>query len=106
SEFCFVKAVQPTMVNGSDHLHRQQQLQQPYLNQVNVHKHHVPQHTVPVQAGYLASPPVSRNGISPSLTANIYHFNHHNSQQIPPSSGGGQSRPHSQRQDVTVTTYL
>ncbi|CAF4970304.1 unnamed protein product, partial [Rotaria socialis] len=31
--------VQPTMVNGSDHLHRQQQLQQPYLNQVNVHKH-------------------------------------------------------------------
>ncbi|CAF2092420.1 unnamed protein product [Rotaria magnacalcarata] len=104
--------VQPTVMNGLDHLHRQQQQQQqqqpqqPYLNQVNVHKHHVPQHTVPVQAGYLVSPPVSRNGISPSLTANIYHFNHHNSQQIPPSSGGGQSRPHSQRQDVTVTTYL
>ncbi|CAF5073481.1 unnamed protein product, partial [Rotaria magnacalcarata] len=55
--------VQPTVMNGLDHLHRQQQQQQqqqpqqPYLNQVNVHKHHVPQHTVPVQAGYLVSPP-------------------------------------------------
>lgn len=72
--------MQPTM-NGSDQHHRPQ-TQQSYLNQVNVHKHHTPQHTVPVQSAYLASPPIQRNGLSPSLTQNIYHFNHHHSQQV------------------------
>jgi hypothetical protein len=67
-------------VNGADHQHRQQ-TPQTYLNQVNVHKHHTPQHTVPVQSAYLSSPPNSRNGLSPSST-NIYHFSQHNSQQV------------------------
>jgi hypothetical protein len=60
----------PPATNGSDHPHRQPT----YLNQVNVHKHHTPQHTVPVQSAYLASSPVSRNGLSPLTSANIYHF--------------------------------
>ena len=73
----------PPTTNGSDHPHRQQsQQQQNYLNQVNVHKHHTPQHTVPVQSTYLASPPVSRNGLSPSSPANIYHFSHQQPQKV------------------------
>lgn len=72
-----ISAVQPA-ANNIDHSHRPQ----PYLNQVNVHKHHAPQHTVPVQAAYVSSSPVSRNGLSPSLGANVYHFNPHNSQQV------------------------
>jgi hypothetical protein len=113
----FFEGLPPTM-NGLDHSHRQQ----PYLNQVNVHKHHAPQHTIPVQSAFLASPPVARNGLSPSSSANVYHFSQNNFQQVkkfysmlnsyflikqvPSSSGGGQSRHHPQRQDVTVTTYL
>jgi len=72
----------PPTTNGSDHPNRQQSQQPIYLNQVNVHKHHTPQHTVPVQSTYLVSPPISRNGLSPSKPANIYHFSHHNSQQV------------------------
>jgi hypothetical protein len=68
----------PPPTNGADHTHRQQT----YLNQVNVHKHHTPQHIVPVQSTYLGSPPVSRNGKSPSTTANVYHFSQHNSHQV------------------------
>ena len=64
----------PPTTNGSDHLHRSQN----YLNQINVHKHHTTQHTVPVQSAYLASPPVSRNFHPSSTSANIYHF----SQQV------------------------
>lgn len=63
----------PPTANGSDHPHRSQN----YLNQINVHKHHTPQHTVPVQSTYLSSPLTSRNGgQAPSTTANIYHFSH------------------------------
>ena len=81
--FIYLGLPPPPPQNNSDHSHRQQQQQQQqqqqtYLNQVNVHKHHTPQHTVPVQSTYLSSPPISRNGLSSSTTANIYHF----SQQV------------------------
>jgi hypothetical protein len=68
-------------MNDTDHPNRPQ-TQQGYLNQVNVHKHHTPQHTVPVQSAYITSSPILRNGLSPSSTANIYHFSHQNSQQV------------------------
>ena len=64
----------PPTTNGSDHPHRSQN----YLNQINVHKHHSSQHTVPVQSAYLASSPVSRNIPSSSVSGNVYHF----SQQV------------------------
>lgn len=64
----------PPTNNGSDHPHRSQN----YLNQINVHKHHSTQHTVPVQSAYLASPPISRNHHPSSTPANVYHF----SQQV------------------------
>lgn len=63
----------PPTTNGADHPHRSQN----YLNQINVHKHHSSQHTVPVQSAYLASPPVSRNIPSSSVAANVYHFSQH-----------------------------
>ena len=62
----------PPTSNGSEHPHRSQN----YLNQINVHKHHTPQHTVPVQSSFLSSPSASRNGQPSSTTANIYHFSH------------------------------
>ena len=62
--------------------HHRQQGQPPYLNQVTVNKHHTPQHTVPVQSGYLVGSAMGRNGLSPSSTASIYHFSQQNSQQV------------------------
>ena len=68
-------------MNNLGHPHRQL-THQPYLNQVTVHKHHMPQHTVPVQSAYLAASPVSKADLSSSSSANIYHFNQPNSQQV------------------------
>ncbi|CAF3727220.1 unnamed protein product [Adineta steineri] len=93
-------------MNDTDHPNRQQ-AQQSYLNQVNVHKHHTPQHTVPVQSAYFTTSPLSRNGLSSVSSANIYHFSHQHSQQISlTTGGGGQTRSHPHRQNMTVTTYL
>jgi hypothetical protein len=73
----------PPTTNGSG---QQPQQQQNFLNQVNVHKHHTPQHTVPVQSTYLASPPITRNGLSPSSPPNIYHFSHQQPQKVKKNS--------------------
>ncbi|UJR37294.1 hypothetical protein I4U23_030003 [Adineta vaga] len=106
--------ITPAM-NDTDHPNRQQ-AQQSYLNQVNVHKHHTPQHTVPVQSAFFTSSPIPRSSLSSLQAANVYHFSHHHhhhshhshlSQQVPlASTGGGQTRPQAHRQNMTVTTYL
>ena len=70
-----MKGITPNM-NDTEHPNRQQ-AQQSYLNQVNVHKHHTPQHTVPVQSAYFTSSPLPRNGLQSLQAASVYHFSHH-----------------------------
>ena len=66
-------------VNGADH---RSTGQAPYLNQVSVHKHHTPQHAVPVQSTYLTGPSAGRNGLAPPANGSIYHFSQMNPHQV------------------------
>ncbi len=73
--------------------------QQTYFNPINVHKYQSHQHSMPV---YLAPPPVTRNGIFPLSSSNIYNFNQNNS-----SRDRRQSKSRNpNRQNATITTYL
>ncbi len=60
-----------------------------------------PKHSVPVQSIYYASSPVTRNGIFPSSSSNVYNFNQNHSPR-----NEQQSKRHQHRQNTTITTYL
>ncbi len=68
----------------------------------NPHKSHSFQHPIPAQSVYVASPPVTRNGIfsSPPSSLNVYNFNQNHSPR------NRQSKHHPNRPNVMITTYL